>query len=160
VSRASRIALAVTGLVLPCVIGVLVAAVTVGPSLPAAIGCPDAGQPTVGGVVDRPQRVKEFFPELTGVTTVHWQDREAVPRTCPQAAPMRFITTGLIVVAPSAFQGYGWEPAKSPDIPPDLLPYAPRSPQWTASRDFNAAMGGAFELDAASATLFFTHTQT
>jgi hypothetical protein len=156
VRRAPKIALVAAGLTLVIVIGVVVAAVALGTSLPAAVGCPDAAQPTVGGVVDRPQRVKELFPRLD-ITAAHWQDREAVPRTCPPVAPMRYITTGFIVVQPQIFTVYQWQPAEPPDVPPALAPWVPRSPQWTSSRAFDAAMGGTFERDAASATLFFVY---
>jgi hypothetical protein len=149
--------LVIAGFTLVIVIGMVVAAVVLGSSLPAAIGCPDAAQPTVGGVVDRPQRIKELFPKLGDITAAHWQDREAVPRTCPELAPMRYITTGFIVVQPQIFNVYEWEPAKSPDVPPALAPWAPSSPQWTASAAFDTAMGGTFERDARSATLFFVH---
>jgi len=156
VRRVPKIALVIAGFTLVIVIGVVVAAVVLGSSLPAAIGCPDAAQPTVGGVVDRPQRIKELFPGLGDITAAHWQDREAVPRTCPEVAPMRYITTGFIVVQ-QPFTVYRWEPAKPPDVPPALVPWAPKSPQWTKSAAFDAAMGGTFERDARSATLFFVH---
>jgi hypothetical protein len=152
VRRIPKIALVVAGLTLIVVLGVVVAAVVLGPALPAAVGCPDAAQPTVGGVVDRPQRVRELFPRLD-ITAAHWQDREAVPRTCPPVAPMRYITTGFIDVQNLTL--YRWEPAKPPDVPQALAPWAPRSPQWTWSPAFDAEMGATFERDAASATLFF-----
>jgi hypothetical protein len=157
VPRTAKIALVVTGFTLLCVLGVVVAAVVLGPSLPAAIGCPDAAQPTVAGVVSSPQRVKELFPELGDIVAAHWQVREAVPRTCPQAAPMRYITTGIIVIQAKALESYLWQPAEPPDVPPALAPWAPRSPQWTSSRAFDAAIGGTFTRDAASGTLFFVH---
>ena len=155
--RVPKIALVVAGFTLLCVLGVVVAAVALGPSLPAAVGCPDAAQPTVGGVVDRPQRIAELFPKLGDITAAHWQDREAVPRTCPQVAPMRYITTGIIVIPAKTLELYSWQPAEPPDVPPALAPWAPRSPQWTSSAAFDADMGGTFERDAGSATLFFVH---
>jgi len=155
VRRVPKIALVIAGFALVVVIAVVVAAVVLGSSLPAAIGCPDAAQPTAGGVVDRPQRIKELFPKLD-ITAAHWQDREAVPRTCPPLAPMRYVTTGFIEV--QNLTVYEWKPAKPPDVPPALAPWAPKNPQWTASAAFDAAMGGTFERDARSATLFFVHS--
>jgi hypothetical protein len=157
VRRGSKIALVVAGFTLLCVLGVVVAAVVLGPSLPAAIGCRDAAQPTVGGVVSSPQRVKELFPKLGDIIAAHWQDREAVPRTCPEVAPMRYITTGIIVIQAKTLESYLWQPAEPPDVPPALAPWAPKSPQWTSSRAFDAAIGGTFTRDAASGTLFFVH---
>jgi hypothetical protein len=160
VRRSSKIALLVTGLVLLCALGVVAGLVSLSPSLPGIVDCAGPGDPTVGGVVDKPQKVKELFPKLGEVTEAHWQDREAVPRTCPQDIPMRYATTGLVVL-PSAsterfLQVYRWQPAGPPELPEALGPYAPPSPRWTSSEAFDAAMGGTFELDAAGNTLFFT----
>jgi len=147
------------------VIGVCAAAVALGPSLPSIVGCRDATKPTVGTVIDRPQRVKELFPALGAFTEVHWQERERVPRTCPDIGPMDYLMSGFIVLAPDTAAGYrtryAWAPAAPAEVPEDLRRYAPADPQWTASPAFDGDIGGTaghFWFDAGTGTLFFTHS--
>ena len=137
-----------------------VAAVALGPSMPALFGCRDATKPTTGSVIDRPQRVKELFPKLGTFTEVHWLERELTPRTCPDIGPMDYLMSGFIVLAPETAAGYRtqytWTPATPAEVPEDLRRYAPANPQWTASAAFDGDIGGRFWFDAG--TLFFTHT--
>jgi hypothetical protein len=152
----------VSGVTLVCVIGVCAATFALGPALPSLVGCRDATQPTVGSVIDSPQRIKELFPALGAFTEVHWQERELVPRTCPDIGPMDYLMSGFIVLAPETAAGYNtrytWSPATPEEVPEDLRQFAPANPRWTASAPFDSEHGGHFWFDAASGTLFFTHT--
>ena len=160
--RAPRIALFVSGATLVCVIGVCAATFALGPALPSLFGCRDSTKPTVTGVIDRPQRVKELYPALGAFTEVHWQERELTPRTCPDIGPMDYLMSGFVVLAPDTAAGYRtrytWTPATPAEVPEDLRRYAPASPAWTASATFESDVGKDFWFDAGSGTLFFTHS--
>jgi hypothetical protein len=165
VNRTTKIALFVSGVTLVCVIGVCAAAFALGPALPSFVGCRDATKPTVSSVIDRPQRIKELYPALGAFTEVHWQERELTPRTCPDIGPMDYLMSGFVVLAPDTVAGYrsrfAWIAATPAEVPEDLRRYAPANPQWTASAAFEAEIATAsshFWLDAATGTLFFTHT--
>ena len=166
-TRNTKIALVVSGLTLLCVVGVCGAAIAVRTALPSVMGCTDATKPTVSSVVDRPEHIKELFPKLGPLTAVHWQEREARPRTCPEIGPMDYILTGFAVLAPETAtdyrQRYTWTAATPPDVPADLRAFAPASPQWTFSDDFDRDIAGVtpmFHFDRASGTLYFTRTTT
>jgi hypothetical protein len=161
VSRSSKIALVVTGLVALCLLGTVLAGVTLGSSLSSVIGCPDAAAPTVGLVVDRPQQIKERFPSLGTITAVHWQNREARPRTCPQDIPMTYTIEGFLVLEPSDVvrlrQVDEWQPADPPAVAAELAPYAPPHPTWSRSPALDQALDAALTLDAPTGTVFFSY---
>ena len=166
-TRSTKIALVVSGLTLLCVVGVCGAAVAARTALPSLMGCKDATAPTVSSVVDRPEHIRELFPKLGSVTAVHWQEREARPRTCPEIGPMDYILSGFAVLAPETAteyrQRYTWTAATAPEVPADLRTFAPTSPQWTSSADFDRDISGGqpvFRFDHDSGTLYFTRGTT
>jgi hypothetical protein len=166
VSRKAKIAVVITGLTLLLCGGGCLASFALGPSLPALVGCDEGGRRPVGTVIDRPQRLRELYPKLGAMTTVHWQEREGRPRRCPEPGPMPIITSGLIVFAPDVAERYRttytWTDTASPDVPEDLRGYAPKSAHWSSSPAFSqdfAGTGDKIAFDTSSGTLYFEHTK-
>jgi hypothetical protein len=164
VSRSAKIAILVSAVVLVCLAGTCVGVLAFGPGLPTLFGCRDAATPAVGPLRDTPDRVRQMYPKLEGVTAAHWQVREAVPRTCPDIGPMDYRTNGFVVLSADRVASYRaaftWSPADAPDVPADLRPFAPASPRWEASDAFDREIAGdnsTFVLDPSTGTLYFTH---
>jgi hypothetical protein len=152
VKRSSIVALIVVGLTALCVGAVCLGATAIGPG--AIFGCDTDPTPAVPTVQDDPHQVAELFPRLGAVRAVHWQIRDARPRTCPDLGPMDYVYDGLVVPAADP-SGFVLAPAAAPAIPPGLAELAPRSASWQTGAAFDAAMGGSFWFDPGSHTLYF-----
>ena len=150
--RSSIVALVLAALTALCVGVGCVGVAAVGPG--TLLGCETDPTPAVPAVRDDPKRVAELFPKLGEVREVHWQVREARPRTCPDLGPMDYLFDGLVSLAADP-AGYTWQPTAAPAIPKGLVELAPRAVAWQVSTDFDAAMGGSFHLDPDSHTLYF-----
>ena len=156
-SRTARLALVITALTVLCMVGAGAAVTVLAPTLLDLANCPNPASPAVTGVVDSPQRIERMYPVLAPLEAVHWQEREAYPRRCPErvAGPMDYIMEGFIVLAPARaahLRGADtWTRAAAPEVPVDLRPFAPASPQWTAATSYPE-----FKFDQASRTVFFT----
>jgi hypothetical protein len=153
VKRSSVLALVLAGLTALCMVGACLGLAAVGPG--TLLGCNTDPTPAVPTVLDDPKRVAELFPRLGDVRGVHWQIRDARPRTCPDIGPMRYVYDGLVALAADP-TGYAFVPAAAPPaIPAGLAPLAPAGARWQTSADFDAAQGASFWLDPGSHTLYF-----
>jgi hypothetical protein len=157
VKRSSVVALVVVGLTALCVGAVCLGATAIGPG--TILGCDTDPTPAVPTVQDDPHQVAELFPRLVPhlgeVRTVHWQIRDARPRTCPDLGPMDYVYDGLVVPAADPVAGFAFAPAGAPAIPPGLAELAPPGAAWQVSGAFDTAMGGKFWFDPGSHTLYF-----
>jgi hypothetical protein len=124
-------------------------------------GCVNATAPAVSSVSTDATRVARLFPGLGPVRAVHWQSREARPRTCPEVGPMDYFYEGVVELRPEAVdRSYRWM-ASTPDLMPALRQYAPPNPAWQQSHEFHDAVAGAadtssfFYVDLDSATMYF-----
>jgi hypothetical protein len=155
VRRSSLIALVLAGLTTLCVVIACTGIAAVGPG--SLLGC-ETGPTPAPTLQDAPKRVASLFPrlfpQLGDVRGVHWQVRDARPRTCPDLAPMSRVYDGLLSLAADP-TGYGWRPATPPPIPPGLAELAPSGARWQTSADLDAATGARFWLDPGSHTLYF-----
>jgi hypothetical protein len=156
VRRSSIVALVVVGLTALCVGAVCAGAAALGPG--TILGCDTDPTPAVPTVQDDPRRVAELFPRLLAqvgeLRAVHWQVRDARPRTCPDLGPMDYVYDGLAVPRTDPV-GYAFTPAAAPAIPPGLAELAPGAAAWQTSAAFDAAMGGKFWFDPGSRTFYF-----
>jgi hypothetical protein len=135
------------------------------PDILSLSGCVNATAPAVSAVSTDTAKVSTLFPRLDATQAVHWQSREARPRTCPDIGPMDYFYEGLVVLRPDAATtyrtAYQWTPA-APDIQPALRQYAPVNADWRQSRAFHDSVAGPgdlssrFFLDVGSATVYFT----
>ncbi|GAA4246919.1 hypothetical protein [Dactylosporangium darangshiense] len=151
-TRPAKIALFVTAAVIACVVAACGVASVFKDWVPGLAGCADPTKPTKTAVFTEPARIRQMYPELEPIQSVHWQEHEARPRACPEIGPMDYEMNGLVVVtdAKAAELSTTASPAPSPDIPEDLRPFAPPSPQWQQ-------IGPGLLLDRASRTVYFTH---
>jgi hypothetical protein len=152
VKRSSIVALIVVGLTALCVGAVCLGATAIGPG--AIFGCDTGPTPAVPTVQDDPHQVAELFPRLGAVRAVHWQIRNARPRTCPDLGPMDYVYDGLVVPAADPV-GFVFAPAPAPAIPPGLAELSPPGATWQVSTAFDSAMGAKFWREPGSHTLYF-----
>jgi hypothetical protein len=152
VKRSSIVALVVVGLTALCVGAVCLGATAIGPG--TILGCDTDPTPAVPTVQDDARQVAELFPRLGEVRTVHWQIRDARPRTCPDLGPMDYVYDGLVVPAADP-AGSIFTPSAAPAIPPGLAELAPPGARWQVSGAYDAAIGGKFWFDPGSHTLYF-----
>ncbi|GAA0709876.1 hypothetical protein Drose_02835 [Dactylosporangium roseum] len=157
-TRSAKIALLVAAATVSCVIAACGVALAFRDWVPGLAGCEDGSKPTKTAVITEKLRIEQMWPALKPIVSVHWQEREARARSCPEIGPMDYVMTGLAVVTPEraaalASAPAGQSAAPVPDVPDDLRPYAPPAPNWIA-------IDGGLLLDQASATVYFTHTTT
>jgi hypothetical protein len=152
VTRPAKLALLVTAAVVACVAAACGVATALKDWVPGLAGCADPTRATRTAVFAEPARVEQLYPQLGPLRSVHWQEREARPRMCPEIRPMDYEMDGLAVIADSraAELAASGSPAAVPEIPADLRPFAPPSPHWLA-------IGPDLVLDQGSATVYFTH---
>ena len=146
-TRPAKIALLITAAVVACVAAACGVATALKDWVPGLAGCADPTRPTRTAVFTEPARIEQLYPQLKPIRSVHWQEREARVRQCPEIGPMDYEMNGLVVTAASLT---GPPVAKDPDIPADLRPFAPPSPHWLD-------VGDGLLFDRDSATAYFTH---
>jgi len=124
--------------------------------VPGLAGCEDTGKPTKTSVITEKSRIEQMYAELKPIQAVHWQEREARARSCPEVGPMDYIMTGFATLLPeraAALTPSASLPVSAApvlDIPDDLRSFAPNDPTWLVLRD-------GLLLDMASATAYFIH---
>jgi hypothetical protein len=165
VNRSAKFALLIAGAVVSCVIAACGVALALRDWVPGLTGCEETGKPTKTAVITEKIRIEQLYPQLKPIQSVHWQEREARARSCPEFGPMDYVMNGLAVITPAgattlltAAPATGGPsaaaptaPPAQPDIPTDLLPFAPPSPAWLQVADN-------LLLDKPSSTVYFTHT--
>ncbi|MGI5246942.1 hypothetical protein [Dactylosporangium sp. CA-139066] len=151
-TRPAKIALLITAAVIACVAAACGVATQLKDWLPGLAGCADPTKPTKTAVFTEPARIEQMYPRLKPIRSVHWQEREARPRQCPEIGPMDYEMNGLVVTdqATATSLAAAATPASAPDIPADLRPFAPPAPHWLD-------IGDGLLLDQAGATVYFTH---
>ncbi|MFB9182965.1 hypothetical protein ACFFX1_32915 [Dactylosporangium sucinum] len=168
-TRAAKLALFITGAVVLCVVAACGVALALRDWVPGLAGCADITAPTKTAVSTQKVRIEQLWPRLAPVQSVHWQEREARARSCPEIGPMDYVMNGFAVVTaeraeelaqgtvrPSASASPSPGPLPSTaappqQVPPDLLPFAPPDPTWVD-------IGDHLLLDKRSATVYFTRT--
>jgi hypothetical protein len=152
VNRTAKIALLVSGGVLACLFASCGVVLALRDWVPGLAGCEDLDQPTKGSVVTQRVRIEQMWPQLAPIQQVHWQEREARARSCPEIGPMDYIMDGFAVLTAERAQALpATTAAAPPDVPDDLRPFAPADPDW------RTVDGTDLLLDRASATVYFTH---
>ncbi|WP_238015536.1 hypothetical protein KZZ52_03435 [Dactylosporangium sp. AC04546] len=162
-TRPAKLALFITGAVVLCVVAACGVALALRDWVPGLAGCADATAPTKTAVSTQKVRIEQLWPRLVPIQSVHWQEREARARSCPEIGPMDYVMNGFAVVtrerADELAQG-GSSAAPSPGpstvappqhVPEDLLPFAPKDPTWLD-------VGDHLLLDQRSATVYFTRS--
>ncbi|GAA2630753.1 hypothetical protein GCM10010399_73420 [Dactylosporangium fulvum] len=155
-NRSAKIALLVAAATASCFIAVCGVALALRDWVPGLAGCEDNGKPTKTAVITEKLRIEQMWPQLKPIVSVHWQEREARARSCPEIGPMDYVMTGFAVVTAERAAALAAEPAKpgtAPDVGTDLQPFAPPDPAWLE-------IDNALLLDKASATVYFTRTTT
>ncbi|WP_432834476.1 hypothetical protein [Dactylosporangium sp. CA-092794] len=153
-TRPAKIALLITAALSACVIAGCGAALALRDWVPGLAGCADPTKPTKTSVFTEPIRIEQLYPRLKPIRTVHWQEREARARSCPEIGPMDYVMSGFAVIDSSRAAELPTTGAStSPDVPEDLRPFAPAEPHWQS-------IGDGLLLDPGSATVYFTRTSS
>jgi hypothetical protein len=160
VTRTAKIALLITAAVTACVIAGCGVALALRDWVPGLAGCAEVTKPTKTAVITEPARIEQLFPQLKPIRSVHWQEHEARPRSCPEIGPMDYVMNGFAVITEArAAELAAAAPATAPsalpapDVPVDLRPFAPAAASWQA-------IGAGLLLERASATVYFTRTSS
>ncbi|MEU7871151.1 hypothetical protein [Dactylosporangium sp. NPDC049140] len=149
-TRPAKIALVITAALSACVIALCGVALALRDWVPGLAGCPDPTRPAKTSVFTEKARIEQQYPELRPIRSVHWQEREARARSCPEIGPMDYVMNGFVLITPERAAAAPDGPAAAdPEVPADLRPFAPPAPHWLD-------VGGGLLLDRASATVYFT----
>ncbi|GAA2377762.1 hypothetical protein [Dactylosporangium salmoneum] len=153
-TRSAKVAIFITAAVVVCVFAACGVALALKDWVPGLAGCADPTKPTKTAVFTEPARIEQMYPELKPVRAVHWQEHEAVARSCPQVGTMRYEMDGLVQITPERAADLAAQapsaPPQSPEIPGDLRPFAPQDPHWQP-------IGEGLLLNRESATVYFVH---
>jgi hypothetical protein len=154
-TRTAKLALLITAACAACVIAACGVALALRDWVPGLAGCPDPTKPPKSAIFTDPIQIEQRYPQLKPIQSVHWQVREARPRSCPEIGPMDYVTDGLAVLTPAQVAALPAVAGTAPplDIPDDLRPFTPPGPQWRS-------IGAELWLDPPSATVYFRHVTT
>jgi len=98
---------------------------------------------------------------VSGITTAHYQFRDARRHTCPEISTVLTIYEGLAELTPARADAltaeYRFTPAEAPSVPDDLQRFAPANAAWQRSDGLDKAANAKVWFDAGSRTAFFTY---
>lgn len=96
---------------------------------------------------------------VSGITTAHYQFRDARKHTCPEISPVLTIYEGLAQLDPARADAlkaeYTFTSGEAPTVPADLQQFVPANANWQRSDDLDKLSGAKIWYDAASRTAFF-----